>query len=568
MEKIYSMPCLYGTSFYCNKNSAISFVDEKGKTNLISKKNKGKIIYHNIFLLRGLEYLIFGMYFFVKNLVMLPFKNYGSSISQKLSKKLNVNPNLILAFLISIMSILLGILLVGVVPIKLATIITGYSYSLVLFRLTVAGVKIMMLYIILITLKFFVPFKQFYRFNGCANLLLNNNKSIHKPTNFLNFVIFGFIFSSLVLSLIGLTSNQIWKPFANTIIFVWCFCIGYEILLLVDSSKIGWVKNLCVITSFLVTEKPTKTEIYISQSALDEVKFMQNKNRKEIDTKLLKDNEYSFSTVYAECKEKLKNAGIKDKSEADWLVAEVLGVTRGQLRLQTKVSQDKKKQIELATQKRIKGEPITKIFGRTNFYGLDFKVTKDVLSPRQETEILVENVIKHIKPKFRVLDIGTGSGVIAVCIAKFANCSVTAVDISDKALLVASSNAQKNDCKVEFKNSNLFDNLKTAKRFDIIVSNPPYIPTNQIDKLDVEVKNYDPKLALDGGLDGLDFYKKIIEQSPKYLSKNGKIFFEIGKGQSEDIKQLLQKDFEDIVVIKDYNKIDRVIFATIKSKRK
>ena len=562
MEKIYSMPCLYGTSFYCGKNSATAFVDEKGKTNLVSKKNKGKIILHNIILVRGLEYLIFGMYYFAKNLVMLSFKNNSLGAMQKVSKKLNINPGIVFVFLMLALSTMIGILLFGVVPIKLSALFTGYTPSVVLYRIVVALVKIALLYLILLSLKMFVPFRQFYRFNGCANLLLDNNKNIHKPTNFLNFIIFGFIFGCLVLSLIGISSDEIWKPFANLGITLLCFTLGYEILLILESSKIGWIYRLCAITSFLVTERPTKTEIYISQTALGEVKFMQDKNRKEIDTKLLKDNEYSFSSVYAECKEKLKNAGIKDKSEADWLVAEVLGITRGQLKLQTKVTQDKKRQIENATNKRIKGEPITKIFGRTNFFGLDFKVTKDVLSPRQETEILVESVIKNAKPKSSVLDIGTGSGIIAICIAKNTTCNVTAIDISQKALGVAKQNAIDNNVKVDFKTSNLFDNLKSTKKFDIIVSNPPYIPTKQIDKLEVEVKNYDPKLALDGGEDGLDFYKKIVEQCPKYLNRHGKIFFEIGIDQSQSIVSLLQKDFDDIQVIKDYNKIDRVIFAT------
>lgn len=128
-------------------------------------------------------------------------------------------------------------------------------------------------------------------------------------------------------------------------------------------------------------------------------------------------------------------------------------------------------------------------------------------------------------------------------------------------------NAEKNNVKIIFKKSDLFLNLKSIKKFDIIVSNPPYIPSNEISSLDVEVKDYDPLISLDGGEDGLRFYEQIILEAPLHLNKGGKIFFEVGKGQSVDVVKLLEKDFENIKVIKDYNKINRVVYATKKSKR-
>ena len=294
---------------------------------------------------------------------------------------------------------------------------------------------------------------------------------------------------------------------------------------------------------------------------------MRNRKRTIVNTENFKDQEISFSSVYAENKQRLKNAGIDDISELEFLMCEVLNVKRGKLRLITKIKETQKKQIEDAVKRRIEGEPITKIFGRTNFFGYDFIVTKDVLSPRMETELLIETVIKFCKDKKRVLDIGTGSGVIAICIAKKTDANVTATDISSKALQVAKKNAEKNNVKVNFKLSDLFLNLKSVKKFDIIVSNPPYISSDSIENLDVEVKNFDPHLALDGGSDGLKFYRKIIMLAPKQLTKNGRIFFEVGKGQAKEVAKLLQDDFEDIVVIKDYNKIDRIVYAKLKSKR-
>ena len=153
-------------------------------------------------------------------------------------------------------------------------------------------------------------------------------------------------------------------------------------------------------------------------------------------------------------------------------------------------------------------------------------------------------------------------------LAKNVDAHITATDISEKALCVARQNAQNNNVKIELKLSNLFEDLKYGKKFDIIVSNPPYIPTDEISNLDVEVKNYDPKLALDGGSDGLDFYKKIAKTSPKFLAKGGRLFLEIGYNQKEEVKALLQDNFEDIVCIKDYSKCDRVIIAKVKEKGK
>ena len=336
---------------------------------------------------------------------------------------------------------------------------------------------------------------------------------------------------------------------------------------MVENSKQKWLKKFWSISLVLIAEKPTKTEKYISLSAYNEVVLMKNKKRGIVDTNLFDNNEVSFSSVYAECKEKLKNANILDISEVDWLLCEALNISRGKLRLQTKIAFEDKKKIDSAIQKRIKGEPITKIFGRTNFYGYDFVVTKDVLSPRQETEILVENALKYTFDKCSVLDMCTGSGIIAICIAKNSKSNVTAVDISQKALMVANQNAENNGVRVIFKQSNLFNDLKKNKKFDIITCNPPYIPTKDIELLDVEVKDYDPVIALDGGEDGLNFYRKIIDECPSYLKTNGKLILEIGIGQKNDIKNLLKTKFEDIKVVKDYNKIDRIIIAKLKENK-
>jgi release factor glutamine methyltransferase len=244
----------------------------------------------------------------------------------------------------------------------------------------------------------------------------------------------------------------------------------------------------------------------------------------------------------------------------------VLGKNRAEVKLISAVSDKQYADIMRAAERRAKGESIDNIFGFTEFYGLTFDVNKKVLTPRMETELLVEQVLKAQKQykKCTILDVGTGSGAIAVSVAKNCDAQVTSVDVSTQALAVAESNAKKNGVKVEFVHSNLFDNLKRKRKFDIIVSNPPYIPSAEIEKLDKNVKECDPVLALDGGEDGLDFYRSIISKARDRLNAKGQIFFEVGKGQAASVRRLLRENgFEQIRTTKDYNKIERIVSGTI-----
>ena len=181
---------------------------------------------------------------------------------------------------------------------------------------------------------------------------------------------------------------------------------------------------------------------------------------------------------------------------------------------------------------------------------------------------MVEEVIHEIQNravKLKVLDLCTGSGCIAITIAKNTDAKVYAVDISEAALTVAKKNATTHNANVKFINSDLFNNLKKEK-FDIIISNPPYIRSKDILALEDEVKKNDPLISLDGGEDGLYFYREIAKSAPKYLNKNGKIFLEIGINEAKSVKKLLQNNFENIKIKKDYSGIDRVVIADIKKK--
>lgn len=210
------------------------------------------------------------------------------------------------------------------------------------------------------------------------------------------------------------------------------------------------------------------------------------------------------------------------------------------------------------------GKPIQYITNRQEFMGLSFFVDENVLIPQPDTEILVEEAIKYanqIKENVEILDMCTGSGCIGVALAKHVkNAKVTLVDISTKALEVAKKNAKENEVKekVNFIQSDMFENIKS--KFDVIVSNPPYIKTKVINELDLQVQN-EPHLALDGGENGLKFYEILINEAPKYLKENGKIFLEIGYDQKKEVEELARnsKLYKEIETVKDLANNDRVI---------
>lgn len=217
-------------------------------------------------------------------------------------------------------------------------------------------------------------------------------------------------------------------------------------------------------------------------------------------------------------------------------------------------------------EKLTKGIPLQHITHRQEFMKMDFFVDENVLIPRPDTEILVEEVIK-IAQKYnspRILDLCTGSGAIAISLKKFVpNADITAVDISEKALEIAQKNAKKLKTKINFLKSDLFDKLDN-KKFDIIVSNPPYIRKDEIKKLSEEVQK-EPKIALDGGEDGLDFYRIIAEQAINYLKTGSFLCFEIGYNQKNDVIKIIEdeQNYKNTYCKKDLYGNDRIIITQV-----
>jgi len=259
----------------------------------------------------------------------------------------------------------------------------------------------------------------------------------------------------------------------------------------------------------------------------------------------------------------LKNIMEDAKAEAEWLVALCLDIKRSEVYSLIDLTSEEFNEFEFVLKQRQKKVPLAYIFHKTNFYGYDLEVNKNVLIPRAETEELVEIAIQYINKESEVLDIGTGSGAIAIAIQKETKAKVTAVDVSSSALKIAKKNAASNESKIEFICSNLFEKLE-GRKFDVVVSNPPYISEDEYNELDEGVKNFEPRLALCDNLDGLEFYRKIILNVKNHLKTNGKVFFEIGYNQAKDVEKLfLENNFKNVTIKKDLEGNDRIVYAFI-----
>jgi release factor glutamine methyltransferase len=270
---------------------------------------------------------------------------------------------------------------------------------------------------------------------------------------------------------------------------------------------------------------------------------------------------------------------INPEREVEILLSYLLEMNRSEIYLNSdKLLKNKEKmKLEKMIQERIKKIPLQYITKYQEFMGMDFSVEKGVFIPRPETEILVEEVIKKLKNKkcpyylkLKVADLGTGSGIIAISIAKFIeDIIIYASDISKKSLKIALKNAQKHTCaeKIIFLPGNLFEpyqNKIEKYSLEAIVSNPPYINSNDLKLLPEEIKGNEPKIALDGGVDGLYYYRKIIKESPHFLKRDGFIALEVGMGQAKIIKELILKEDnyrQKVEIFKDYSGIERVVIA-------
>lgn len=278
--------------------------------------------------------------------------------------------------------------------------------------------------------------------------------------------------------------------------------------------------------------------------------------------------------------EKLNECGCDEAAEDLSLIMEdIYKCSRSWLIIHKRdeIGEEQKKKFEAMAERLMKHEPVSYVLGNRHFYGLCFEVNENVLIPRQDTEHLVEAALEFIRKraeetgqKVRILDLCTGSGCIGITVKYYMDREgipgeIVCSDISEEALRVAEKNAVNNGIKAEFLQSDLFAGVEGS--FDLILSNPPYIPKVQMEELDAKVSEYEPHLALYGGVDGLDFYRRIVSDSGDFIKNGGALYMEIGFDQGESVPALLiDKGFVNIEVLKDYSGHDRVVKARVRRK--
>lgn len=272
----------------------------------------------------------------------------------------------------------------------------------------------------------------------------------------------------------------------------------------------------------------------------------------------------TYQQLLANGKKILREAGVLESDlDARLLLEYACGITRSDLlahgdREASKEQEESYQDLLASRSKRI---PLQHLTGTQDFMGLTFRVNENVLIPRQDTEILVEEVMKDLHGGSAILDLCTGSGCILISLLKYSNdCRGVGVDLSGAALAVARENAREliPEKQFEFLEGDLFE--KVEGKFDVLTSNPPYIPSKEVEKLMPEVREHEPRMALDGMEDGLHFYRRILKECPPYLNGGANVFFEIGYDQGEAVSSLMQEaGFMEVRVIKDYAGLDRVV---------
>ena len=381
-------------------------------------------------------------------------------------------------------------------------------------------------------------------------------------TTFMFFVMF---VSILVYSVFGaifpvLNENVGFKMLSRIVLLPLIAGLSYELLKLLaktDSPLVLPLKAPGLLLQMLTTKEPDEQMMEVAIAAFDKVLKMDEDPNEPVCKFVCPEK---VSVVTENLKKKFRSSSV-DETDAEWIVSIVTGIKRSELGGDSRVKSSHIDKIDELAAERIKGKPLSYVLGNADFYGYEIKVDERVLIPRPETEELVSEVLKVVKNTDKVLDLCTGSGAIALVINKKSGASVTATDISEAALEVAKENFKQFDAAVETRLIDLYGDL--SEKFDIIVSNPPYIKTEEINTLDKEVKDYEPRIALDGGEDGLDFYRRICEGAKQRLNEHGKLFLEAGYGEAEEIKKMLENDF-NVEIIKDISGIDRIIKAELK----
>lgn len=496
----------------------------------------------------------------------------SSKFEKWLSEKFKLDLFSVAMWIGVILGVLLAVGLFFVLPQVFTSLIMKIpgadSMHVILKNLIEGVIRIAMfvLYILLVSLMKDV--KRVFMYHGAEHKTINcyesgkpltienvrNSSRIHNRcgTTFLFIVM---IISILLFSLCGWDSRWWVRLLIRLALIPLVMGVSYEILKVLakyDNLFVNILRGPGLLLQRVTTANPTDEMLMVAMASFKTVQKLD-----EDETLPTGSGVYLYD--YFEIKDLVDSRGKIEgyEEEFEWILCSRKNVERVKL-VSSKFDYDDVSDAVYKLDRVKNGEPLDYVLGESVFYGYKLTVNKNVLVPRPETELVVEQALKYITTDSRVLDLCTGSGAIAITIKKQSGASVVASDISEGALSVAKLNARKNDADVEFVLSDLFENVEGE--FDVIVSNPPYIRSSDIEGLDRSVKDYEPRLALDGGESGFDVYDKILTALPSKLKCGGTLVFECGYDQADELIGKIN-GFKEVFAVKDYSGIDRIIIA-------
>lgn len=500
--------------------------------------------------------------------------------------------------IVTVVATVLGVVLAVGLFLYLPNLFTGLIYDAapaignqgsIWYNLIEGGFRLVIFILYILFTLLFPSLRETYRYHGAEHKTINcfeygdpltvenvkKHSRLHDRCG-TTFIFIVLVISILVFALVGWllvglagldTGVRFWNRLIMLVIRLICLPVvagvSYEILKLLARTSSPLVLPLKApgyLMQMLTTREPSDDMIECAITAFEKAYDMDNNPDSPEKTFA---TETKLSKLLPMMKKSFAEKDI-DESDAEWIVSLKLNIPRSALKEDRVIKLSECRQILDVFEERLTGRPLWYIFGETEFYGnYVIKVDERVLIPRPETEILVRQALSSLRDGDSVLDLCTGSGAIAVAVAceaaKDKQITVTASDISEEALEVARENARINKASVTFVKSDLFENVRG--RFNVITANPPYVKSGEISSLQREVKGFEPRLALDGGADGLDFYRRIAEKASRYIVRGGLLILECGENQAQEIIKIFRtaSRFDYAMVAKDYAGVERVV---------
>ena len=515
-----------------------------------------------------------------------------SNLSKWMTEKLKVSVGEILSVISTILGVVLALALFLLLPNYLTSLIADAAPAIggtgsVWYNLIDGGFRLVIFLCYILFTLLFKSLRETYQYHGAEHKTINcyeygdelTVENVKKASRLhdrcgTTFIFLVLIVSILIFALVnwalaalGWVTGIGWADavisFIVKIIFLPVVAgISYEVLRLLsktDSVLVLPLKAPGYLLQKLTTREPDDPMIECAIAAFKKAKEMEddpNSPERSFVT------ETKLSKLLETMKSRFEKRGI-DASDAEWIVSLTLNIPRSALSQERIVSRKECREIVNIFDERMTGRPLWYIFGDTDFCGCKIKVDERVLIPRPETELLVRQALAALKDGDSMLDLCTGSGAIAVAVAveaaKKKNVTIVGADISEDALEVARENARINQASVTFVKADLFDGIRG--KFDLITANPPYIKSGEIASLDQEVRDFEPRIALDGGEDGLDFYRRIAERIRRYIVRGGMCIMECGEGQAQEIIRIFREtarcDFA--MVVRDDAGVERIV---------